>query len=76
MNRDDKIIINQITNIIPIKNPLIYKKELSTKGEYGLKRNMFDPLNSSPPNDFMLKLKMRMTIYDSHHNNEDSFAIK
>ena len=76
MRSDDKIVINEITNIIPIKNSLIYKKVVSPKGEYGLKRNMFDPSNASPPNDFMLKLKMRMTIYDSHYNNEDSFAIK
>jgi hypothetical protein len=76
MNSDDKIVINEITNNIPIKNSLVYKNNLSPKGEYGLKRNIFDPSNDSPPNEFMLKLKMRMTIYDPPYNNEDSFAIK
>ena len=27
--------------------------------EYGLKQNFFDPTKSSPPNEFMLKLRMR-----------------
>jgi hypothetical protein len=33
--------------------------------EYSLKQNFFDPSKSSPPNDFMLKLKLRMSFYDS-----------
>ena len=40
----------------------------STFKEYSLKQNVFDPTKSSPPNDFMLKLQLRMAIYD---NNED-----
>jgi hypothetical protein len=33
--------------------------------EYSLKQNFFDPSKSSPPNDFMLKLQLRMSFYDS-----------
>lgn len=39
--------------------------------EYSLKQNVFDPTKSSPPNDFMLKLQLRMAIY-SNVNNLDS----
>ena len=31
--------------------------------EYSLKQNFFDPSKSSPPNEFMLKLKIRMNVY-------------
>ena len=33
--------------------------------EYGLKQNFFDPTKSSPPNEFMLKLRMRASLYSS-----------
>ena len=36
--------------------------------EYSLKQNVFDPSKSSPPNDFMLKLQLRMNQYDSFNN--------
>jgi len=36
----------------------------SPKGEYSLNQNFFDPTQSSPPNEFLLKLKMRMSIYE------------
>ena len=35
----------------------------SPKGEYSLKQNFFDPSKSSPPNEFMIKLHMRMNKY-------------
>jgi hypothetical protein len=40
-------------------------KNVSPKGEYSLKQNFFDPSKSSPPNEFMLKLYMRMSDYNS-----------
>jgi hypothetical protein len=47
-------------------------KVLSPKGEYSLKQNFFDPSKSSPPNEFMLKLYMRMSDYNSSlHNVKD-----
>lgn len=39
-------------------------KEYNFK-EYSLKQNVFDPSKSSPPNEFMMKLKLRMSIYDN-----------
>jgi hypothetical protein len=36
--------------------------------EYSLKQNFFDPSKGSPPNDFMLKLKQRMSVYESFIN--------
>ena len=62
------------TNIISIK------KELSTSmnstnptSEYSLKQSLFDPSKSSPPNEFMIKLHMRMNMYNNYvDNNDDS----
>ena len=59
-------IIHERSNIIPInKNLSTSLKELSPKGEYSLKQNFFDPSKSSPPNEFMIKLQMRMSLYNS-----------
>jgi hypothetical protein len=35
----------------------------NNEGEYSLKQNFFDPSKSSPPNEFMIKLYMRMSHY-------------
>ena len=67
--------INEKTKIIPIKKNLSTSmKESQFKREYSLKENFFDPSKSSPPNEFMIKLHMRMNIYNKNyiHNNEDS----
>ncbi len=51
---------------IPIKQNLFTTmKENSPKSEYSLKQNFFDPSKSSPPNEFMIKLHMRMSNYNS-----------
>jgi len=57
------------------KTSIENKKNLSTsmkintpKGEYSLKQNFFDPTKSSPPNDFLLKLNMRLSVYNSFIN--------
>jgi hypothetical protein len=61
-------IIHERTNIIPIKQNLsTTMKELSPKGEYSLKQNFFDPSKSSPPNEFMIKLHMRMSMYNTQY---------
>ena len=58
--------INERSSVIPIKKNLSTQmKELSPKCEYSLKQNFFDPSKSSPPNEFMLKLYMRMSVYNS-----------
>jgi len=68
--------INEKTKIIPItKNLSTPMKETNFKQEYSLKENFFDPSKSSPPNEFMIKLHMRMNIYNKNYldnNNDDS----
>jgi hypothetical protein len=60
------IVIRERSEIIPIKQNLSTKMKIeSPKGEYSLKQNFFDPSKSSPPNDFMNKLEMRMKIYNA-----------
>lgn len=57
-------VIRERSNIIPIKQNLSTSmKENSPKGEYSLKQNFFDPSKSSPPNEFMIKLHMRMNKF-------------
>jgi hypothetical protein len=66
--------ITKKTIIIPIKKNLFdTNKDISPKSEYSLNTNFFDPSNSSLPNEFMLKLQMRMdkhtkTIYEDMNN--------
>lgn len=62
--------------------PIIINKTLTTnmkinspKGEYSLKQNFFDPSKSSPPNEFMIKLHMRMNKYYIDKE-DDSLDIK
>ena len=65
--------IHERSPIIPIKKNLTTQsKELSPKGEYSLKQNFFDPSKSSPPNEFMLKLYMRMSDYNKKDDSRDS----
>ena len=74
-------VIDERSKSIPIKKNLSTSmKDFSNiQSEYSLKQNVFDPTKSSPPNDFMLKLQIRMTSYNSSDNlcsfqmNEDSF---
>jgi len=59
-------VIHERSKNIPIKQNLTTKtKNVSPKGEYSLKQSFFDPSKSSPPNEFLLKLQMRMLIYNS-----------
>jgi hypothetical protein len=69
-------VIHEKTIIIPIKKKLSTSmKSPKVKSEYSLKQNFFDPSKSSPPNDFMIKLHMRMMMYNSIYldNNDESF---
>ena len=62
------IVIRERSENIPIKKNLSSPMKIeSPKGEYSLKQNFFDPSKSSPPNDFMNKLEMRMKIYNSNY---------
>ena len=66
MNSCKPRIIHERTKIIPIPqiSPTNKKVDFSLN-EYSLTQNIFDPSKSSPPNEFMLKLQLRMSIYDS-----------
>ena len=62
--------------------PIIIKQNLasvvkthSLNNEYSLTHNIFDPTKSSPPNNFMIKLHMRMNKY-YFDNDDDKFEIK
>ena len=59
-------IINEKANIIAI--PIKLPTSPSVK-EYSLRKNFFDPTKSSPPNEFMLKLYMRVSQYNENTNN-------
>ena len=63
-------VIDERSKIIPIKKNLSTSmKDFSNiQNEYSLKQNFFDPTKSSPPNDFMLKLQIRMKSYNSSDN--------
>lgn len=52
---------------IPQISPTNKKVDFSTN-EYGLNKSFFDPSKSSPPNEFLLKLHMRMNSYNSCNN--------
>jgi hypothetical protein len=59
-------VIHERSSIIPIKQNLsTTMKQNSPKGEYSLKQNFFDPNKSSPPNEFIVKLHKRMSVYNS-----------
>ena len=61
-------IMHDRTISIPIKQTLSTSmKDTSPKGEYSLKQNIFDPSKSSPPTEFMNKLRMRMSMYNMGH---------
>jgi hypothetical protein len=44
--------------------------KIFSNNQYDLKQNIFDPTKSSPPNDFINKLKERMSVYESFSKNE------
>ena len=69
MNTCKKCVVNERSKIIPIQqNSPTKKKESLGYNEYSLKQNFFDPSKSSPPNEFMLKLQLRMSHYESVNN--------
>ena len=60
--------IYERSNIIPISPT--NKKEIVPATEYSLNENVFDPSKSSPPNEFLIKLQLRMNIYNSFIKDE------
>ena len=71
----NQYVIRERSLPIPIKQNLPTTMKInSPKGEYSLKQNFFDPTKSSPPNEFIIKLQMRMNKY--YTDKDDSFEIK
>ena len=69
MNSSKQQIIHKKCKIIQItQTQHTKKKEDYGINEYSLTPNFFDPSKSSPPNEFMLKLKLRMSHYNSFNN--------
>jgi len=68
-------VIDERSKNIPIPKKLSTLMEEfrnKSQGEYSLKQNIFDPSKSSPPNEFMIKLYIRMTNYTSLHIKDDN----
>lgn len=62
-------VIYERSKIIPI--PQISPTNKKMENEYSLNQNFFDPSKSSPPNEFMLKLHLRMSLYNSFINDDN-----
>jgi hypothetical protein len=61
---NDKLINSHSVNSPSVNSPSVNSPSVnSPKRECGLNKTFFDPLNGSPPNDFMIKLQKRMTSY-------------
>ena len=73
MNSCKPRVIHERSMSIPIPqiSPTNKKEDFSIN-EYSLTQNIFDPSKSSPPNEFMLKLQLRMNLYNSFFINDDS----
>lgn len=75
MLAENQYIIRERSTPINIKKNLTTTIQMnSPKSEYGLKQNFFDPSKSSPPNEFIIKLHMRM--YKYYMDKDDNFDIK
>lgn len=68
-NNSRQRIIHERPDIIMI--PQISPTSRSGYNEYSLKENFFDPSKSSPPNEFMLKLQLRMSSYSKSFSKDD-----
>lgn len=67
------LIYNDEVNIINDKTSP-NNKHTKTYDNFELKTNLFDPSKFSPPNEFMMKLYMRMNNY--YDNNKAIFVTK
>jgi len=69
MNSCKSRIIHDRSKLIPIPQSSPTNKKVGfSVNEYSLKQNFFDPSKSSPPNEFMLKLQLRMSHYETFNN--------
>ena len=70
MNNCKKQPIYEKSSIIQISPSSPTEKKEKPEKQYSLNENVFDPSKGSPPNEFLLKLKLRMTIYNSFIKDE------
>lgn len=56
-------IIRDKSEPIPINYMNSYINSDMNSNEYSLRQNLFDPFKSSPPNDFIIKLRTRIRTY-------------
>jgi len=87
MRHSKREVIHERTNIIPIPIPIKKKSVPNENGyipvnmninmtnQYDLKLNAFDPSKSSPPNNFMSKLKLRMSIYEDEFSRSNGLIF-
>ena len=69
MNSYKQKNIYERSKIIPIQQHSPTNKKVSFReNEYSLNNSFFDPSKSSPPNEFILKLQLRMNQYNSFNN--------
>jgi hypothetical protein len=74
MNSCKPRVMYERSKIIPIsQNSPTNKTECFIFNEYSLKQNIFDPSKSSPPNEFIIKLQLRMNHYESF-NKDNNFT--
>jgi hypothetical protein len=68
-------VIHERSNIIPVTKKIFIYNNCSNRETvtYDLKQNCFDPSKSSPPNEFMSKLRQRMTLYESESLGTNDF---
>jgi hypothetical protein len=60
MQQCKPLVIDERTKWIPISKNLSTSPKETLSTDFSLKKNFFDPTKSSPPNEFMIKLHMRM----------------
>jgi hypothetical protein len=68
-NNSRQLIIHERPEIIMI--PSVSPTSRNEYNEYSLKENFFDPSKSSPPNEFLLKLQLRMNSYSKSLSKDD-----
>lgn len=71
-------IIHERDYLAPISqiSPSRREPEYNEFNEYSLNQNEFDPSKCSPPNEFMLKLQLRMSIYNNKNQIKNKNKIK
>jgi hypothetical protein len=60
-------IIRESSESISIQENISTKFKVNDEyNQYSLNKNFFDPTKSSPPNEFMIKLRLRMDKYSQN----------